>query len=41
MLMVMKALKDEWYVVRKVYKFTDFKRFLVSSYIACLCYPNI
>jgi len=22
MLMVMKALKDEWYVVRKVYKFT-------------------
>ena len=37
-----KALKDEWYVVIKAYRFTIFdimRDFVVLSYIVCLHYP--
>ena len=38
------ALKNEWYVVIKAYKFTVFeilRGFFVLSYITCPCCPNI
>jgi len=40
-LLVMKALKDEWYIVTKAYtcKFTIFEIF-VLPYIACPHYPH-
>ena len=42
--MVIKTLKDEWYVVIKAYKLTVFeilRDFFVLSYIACPHYPYI
>ena len=44
MLFIMKSLKDEWYIVIKAYKFTDFeilRDFFVLSYILCPNYPYI
>ena len=44
MLLVIKTLEDEWYVVIKAYKLTVFdilRDFFVLSYIACPRYPYI
>ena len=42
-LLDMKTLKDDWYVVIKAYKCTvsEIRRFFVLAYIACLSYPYI
>ena len=43
-LLVMKTLEDEWYIVINAYKLAVFeilRYFLVLPYIACPCYPYI